>query len=289
MVINLTVLGASIRAACAAGPGAPPVAAAGEAMLLPAVTLTVLAVTRRRFDRTAGRRPVRCVATLAAAAGVSCAAFLLLGYLLRDHLARARDSVRWPGICRCGSWLGRRQQLPAGGPGRQRGLRVGFPAVLDRGARRAHRVLPAHPRLPRPGAAGRARAILTRGGSTLSYMSTWQGNQYWFSPDGRAAVAYRAIGAVAVTTGGPVGDPAARDAAVTGFAAYCDAGACTPCLYSVTAQARAVTERLGWKSVQVAEDTVLPLDRPPVHRQEVAGRADRPEQGGRSKGSPPEW
>ena len=32
-----------------------------------------------------------------------------------------------------------------------------------------------------------ARAILTRGGSTLSYMSTWPGNKYWISPDGRAA------------------------------------------------------------------------------------------------------
>ena len=153
-----------------------------------------------------------------------------------------------------------RQQLPVGGPGRQRGLRVGFPAVLDRGARRAHRVLPAHPRLPRPRRGRRARAILTRGGSTLSYMSTWQGNQYWFSPDGRAAVAYRAIGAVAVTVGEPYGDPAALDSAITGFAAYCEHRGLQPCLYSVTAQARAVTQRLGWKSVQIAEDTLLPLE-----------------------------
>ena len=111
-----------------------------------------------------------------------------------------------------------------------------------------------------PGAAGRARAILTRGGSTLSYMSTWQGNQYWFSPDGRAAIAYRAIGAVAVTVGGPYGDPAALDSAITGFAAYCEHRGLQPCLYSVTAQARAVTQRLGWKSVQIAEDTLLPLE-----------------------------
>ena len=68
-------------------------------------------------------------------------------------------------------------------------------------------------------AADRARAILTRGGSTLSYMSTWPGNQYWFSPDGRAAIAYRAIAGVAVTVGGPYGDPAALDSAITEFAA----------------------------------------------------------------------
>ena len=51
--------------------------------------------------------------------------------------------------------------------------------------------------------ADQARAILTRGGSTLSYMSTWPGNKYWFSPDGRAAIAYRAIATIAVTVGEP--------------------------------------------------------------------------------------
>src|SRR5262249_49722761 len=114
-----------------------------------------------------------------------------------------------------------------------------------------------------PDAPGRARAILTRGGSSLSYMSTWPGNQYGFSPAGRAAVAYRAIGAVAVTVGGPYGDPAALDSAITGFAGFCEHRSLQPCLYSVTAQARAVTQRLGWKSVQIAEDTLLPL--PSLH------------------------
>jgi lysylphosphatidylglycerol synthetase-like protein (DUF2156 family) len=90
-------------------------------------------------------------------------------------------------------------------------------------------------------------------------MSTWPGNQYWVSPDGRAAIAYRAIGAVAVTVGGPYGDPAALDPAITEFARFCEHRSLHPCLYGVTAQARAVTQRLGWKSVQIAEDTLLPL------------------------------
>jgi hypothetical protein len=92
-------------------------------------------------------------------------------------------------------------------------------------------------------------------------MSTWPGNQYWFSPDGRAAVAYRAIAAVAVTVGGPYGDPVALDSAITGFARFCEHRGLQPCLYGVTAQARAVTQRLGWQSVQIAEDTLLPLER----------------------------
>jgi lysylphosphatidylglycerol synthetase-like protein (DUF2156 family) len=108
-------------------------------------------------------------------------------------------------------------------------------------------------------AADRARAILMRGGSTLSYMSTWRGNKYWISSDGRAAIAYRAIAGVAVTVGEPYGDPAALDSALTEFAGFCEHRSLQPCLYSVTARTRAVTERLGWKSVQVAEDALLPL------------------------------
>ena len=169
--------------------------------------------------------------------------------------------MRWPGICRCGSWPGLPGSsfLPADLAGSVVYVWVFLLFwIVALGALTAFFL---HTRAYcDPGAAGRARAILTRGGSTLSYMSTWQGNQYWFSPDGRAAVAYRAIGAVAVTVGGPYGDPAALDSAITGFAAYCEHRGLQPCLYSVTAQARAVTQRLGWKSVQIAEDTLLPLE-----------------------------
>jgi phosphatidylglycerol lysyltransferase len=97
VVINLTVLGVSIWATDAAGSDprvhiagldawAPVILLAAESMLLPVVTLIALLVTRRRFDQTAGRRAVRkLTATLTTALAVSCATFLLLGYLLRDH------------------------------------------------------------------------------------------------------------------------------------------------------------------------------------------------------------
>jgi lysylphosphatidylglycerol synthetase-like protein (DUF2156 family) len=255
VVINLTVLAAGVRAI-----PPPP-----EAMLLPVVTLIVLLVTRRRFDQTADRRTARkLTTTVTAALGVSCAAFLLLAYLPRDHFGPR------PGF----SVLA--QDLPAGFlPGRlfsdrffpPEGLAGRLPCVcvfllfwiVVLGALTTFFL---HTRTNRDtDAAGRARAILTAGGSTLSYMSTWPGNQYWVSPDGRAAVAYRAIAAVAVTVGGPYGEPAALDSAITEFARFCEHRGLQPCLYGVTAQARAVTQRLGWKSVQIAEDTLLPLDR----------------------------
>jgi lysylphosphatidylglycerol synthetase-like protein (DUF2156 family) len=274
VVINLTVLGVSIWATYAAGPGpgahsagaaamAPAMVLAGEAMLLPAVTLIVLLITRRRFDQKAGRRAARkLTATLATALGVSCAAFLLLGYLLRDHFsprpqfaALARDL---PMRFLAGRLPGNRF-LPDDLAGRL--IYVWVFLLFWTVALGALTAFFLHTRAHRDAdAAGRARAILTRGGSTLSYMSTWPGNQYWFSPDGRAAVAYRAIGAVAVTVGEPYGDPAALDSAITEFARFCEHRALQPCLYGVTAQARAVTQRLGWQSVQIAEDTLLPLE-----------------------------
>jgi phosphatidylglycerol lysyltransferase len=108
--------------------------------------------------------------------------------------------------------------------------------------------------------ATRARGLLVRhGGSQLSYMTTWRGNHYWFSPDGRAVVTYRLVASVALTVGDPVGDPAAVSAAVRGFAQFCAANGWTPCFYSVTEELSATLEPIGWNLLQIAEDTRLPL------------------------------
>lgn len=108
--------------------------------------------------------------------------------------------------------------------------------------------------------AARARALLTAyGGGTLSFVTTWDGNHYWFDEEGRAGVAYRVLSTVALTTGDPFGEPEARRRAVAGFARYCDARGWTPCFYSVTPETRAAAGQLGWRSLQVAEDTVVAL------------------------------
>ena len=108
--------------------------------------------------------------------------------------------------------------------------------------------------------AARARALLTTyGGGTLSFLSTWDGNHYWFDEEGRAAVPYRVLSTVALTTGDPFGEPQARRRAVAGFARHCDARGWTPCFYSVTPDIREVAGELGWRSLQVAEDTVVAL------------------------------
>ncbi|MFJ5988716.1 phosphatidylglycerol lysyltransferase domain-containing protein [Lentzea sp. NPDC092896] len=108
-------------------------------------------------------------------------------------------------------------------------------------------------------AATHARELMQRhGGSSLSYMTTWRGNQYWFTPDGETAIAYRVVATIALTVGDPIGP--ARVDAVRGFAEFCAQNGWTPCLYSVGAETRAAVESLGWSAVQVAEDTMIELD-----------------------------
>ncbi|HEX6522796.1 MAG TPA: DUF2156 domain-containing protein [Streptosporangiaceae bacterium] len=273
MAINLTVLGVSIWVAytVAQDPGvhitgfgawARAILLAGEGMLLPVITVVVLLITRRRFDQTADRWAVRkLAATLAIALGASCGTFLLLGYLLRDHFSPRPEfgvlAQDLPLRFLAGGLFSTRF-LPADLAGRL--LYVWIFLLFWIVVLAALTAFFLHTRTYRDAdAADRARTILTRGGSTLSYMSTWTGNQHWIGKDGQAAIAYRAIAGVAVTVGGPYGDPAALDSAIAGFAGFCEHRGLQPCLYGIDEQTRAVTDRLGWKSVQIAEDTLLPL------------------------------
>jgi len=106
----------------------------------------------------------------------------------------------------------------------------------------------------------RIRALLTTwGGGSLSHMATWVGQRYWFTPDGTAAIAYRVIGGVAITTGDPIGDRDARQFAVLGFVGHCHEHAWSPCLYSVSDEVELMARAMGWSTVQVAEETVVPL------------------------------
>ncbi|KQO62373.1 hypothetical protein ASF23_11380 [Curtobacterium sp. Leaf261] len=101
----------------------------------------------------------------------------------------------------------------------------------------------------------RARALLVAaGGDTFGWMTTWQGNDYWFAEDGRAAVAFRRTGRVAVTVGGPFGYEDARPSALEGFARSCDDNGWTPVFYGIDAQLAGHLGALGWETLPVAED-----------------------------------
>lgn len=116
------------------------------------------------------------------------------------------------------------------------------------------------PRTPAIADEERARELLkAHGGSTMAWMTLWAGNTYWFSPSGNSYVAYRADSGVALTVGEPVGPAAEMPRTVAGFAAFCTANGTTACFYSVDERVRSICAELGFFSLQVAEETVLPL------------------------------
>lgn len=110
------------------------------------------------------------------------------------------------------------------------------------------------------GDAAAARALLIRtGGSNLAWTTTWNGNSYWFDARGRAAVAYRVLSGVALTSGEPFGEPDAIRPAVAGFAQHCAEHGWTPCFYGVGHAIADACRELGWYATQVAEETVVAL------------------------------
>jgi lysylphosphatidylglycerol synthetase-like protein (DUF2156 family) len=108
------------------------------------------------------------------------------------------------------------------------------------------------------GTAEQVRKVLRNsGGTALSWMTTWRGNRIWFSRDGQSYVAYRAIGGVALTVSDPVGPRDRLRHNIVEFAEYASSNGWTPCYYSVSGEVKAITDELGWSSIQVAEEMVL--------------------------------
>jgi phosphatidylglycerol lysyltransferase len=100
----------------------------------------------------------------------------------------------------------------------------------------------------------RARALLVAGGGdTFGWMATWPGTAHWFSADGRAGVAYRRNGGVAVALG-PFGWPDARGPALTAFARYCDDNGWTAVFHGIDTESAAALTAVGWRTLPVAED-----------------------------------
>lgn len=104
----------------------------------------------------------------------------------------------------------------------------------------------------------RARGILERGGGhTLSFMSTWPGNSFWFDPQSDAAVAYRIQGFVAVAVGGPFGPAYADPRVVERFVRFCGDHGWTATFYGVDDAALDAFAPLRWQRLKVAEEAIL--------------------------------
>lgn len=233
------------------------------AVAVPAGTAVSLFVLRHHFGVGAGVRR-RLVATVVLGAGaVLAAAFAVVGWVGRasfvppiDAAALAADvperfvPVGFVGLAGLGP-------VPVGGL-----VRVAFEwtgplwwlvvlVALVAGAVRPGDLRPDADR-------ARVREIVHRGApGTLSHMALWAGNSWWFTPDGRSAVAYRVVSGIALTTAEPLCPPERLREVTLEFARWCDDQGLTPVFYSVRGELSPFFDDLGWTTLPVGEETVL--------------------------------
>lgn len=95
------------------------------------------------------------------------------------------------------------------------------------------------------------------GGESMSFMATWEGNQYWLSPSKRSAVAYRTVNGIALTCTGPFGDPAEWESDLKEFSSFCAKQSLIPVFYSVHRGQRDFLLKSGWHSIEVGGEMVV--------------------------------
>ncbi|MGI9052888.1 MAG: bifunctional lysylphosphatidylglycerol flippase/synthetase MprF [Ilumatobacteraceae bacterium] len=106
----------------------------------------------------------------------------------------------------------------------------------------------------------RLRGLLRRyQSSSIEWMLTWKGNTIWFTADEQTAIGYRTIGSVALCLADPVGPLEQRVDALRQFDAFCFERGWIPCLFAAGVETAELAPQLGWKAVQVAEDSIIPL------------------------------
>ncbi|WP_186759148.1 bifunctional lysylphosphatidylglycerol flippase/synthetase MprF [Arthrobacter alpinus] len=106
----------------------------------------------------------------------------------------------------------------------------------------------------------KVRELLKDGGGSLSWMSLWANNVYWFSEDGRNAIGYQVHNGVAVTIAGPFGAVDSQAQATRNFVSHCVEQGLIPCFYSVRSEVGEALDGLHFRALEVAEETLLNIE-----------------------------
>ncbi len=127
--------------------------------------------------------------------------------------------------------------------------------LLVRRAFRAHRKAPISDGA-RPTVDEVKEEIRAHGGGTLSWMTTWENNDY--AREAGGIIAYQRRAGVALALADPLGPEAARPAAVSRFIAQAERAGLIPCFFSAGEATRAAVPA-DWRSIVVADDTIVDL------------------------------
>lgn len=98
--------------------------------------------------------------------------------------------------------------------------------------------------------------LRAHGGGTLSWMTTWDGNDYLRTTHG--IVAYQRRAGVALALADPLGAEASRAESVAEFVHAAEHAGLVPCLFSVSDATKDAAPP-GWRSFVVADDTIVDL------------------------------
>ncbi|WP_374315588.1 bifunctional lysylphosphatidylglycerol flippase/synthetase MprF [Microbacterium sp.] len=110
---------------------------------------------------------------------------------------------------------------------------------------------------PAPSVDDVKEALRAHGGGSLSWMTTWDGNDYARTEAG-GIVAYQRRAGVAIALADPLGPEASRAASVAEFIASSEHAGLVPCFFSSGEATRAAVPA-GWRSLVVADDTIVDL------------------------------
>ncbi len=103
----------------------------------------------------------------------------------------------------------------------------------------------------------KASSLVELGGNTMSFMTTWPDNHYWFSPTGNSAIAYRLSYGVALTLTGPFGDSKEYSQDIRNFIQMCEKNSWTPAFYAVHDSVCKDLKKLGFTSIKVGTDMLV--------------------------------
>lgn len=105
------------------------------------------------------------------------------------------------------------------------------------------------------------RLLLDKHGErdSLGYFALRRDKAVVFSPSGKAAVAYRVLGAVSLASGDPIGDPEAWPGAIDAWLAEARRHAWTPAVMGASEEAGTIYARHGLDALELGDEAIVDL------------------------------
>lgn len=103
----------------------------------------------------------------------------------------------------------------------------------------------------------KAVSLICENGESMSWMTTWEGNSYWFSETKDSGIAYRINGSTALALTGPFGDTSEYENDIKSFSHYCADNDLNPVFFNVHEETKEYLESQGWASIDLGVEMVV--------------------------------